>query len=156
MRRSTWIGFAGLVLSATAAPLSGQAVAGSFVHFGITGGATVPVSYLNDIAKTGWNAGGFATIDLPASPWSFRLDAQVQRMSGRVFSSGTSLDVVGGSGGIAETVVFTHQYTIRVFDATANAVYTFAPSVPVRFYVIGGERSAESAAAASTSRASRR
>lgn len=58
MRRSMSIGFAGLVLSAIAAPLSAQAVAGSFVHFGITGGATVPVSDLNDIAKTGWNAGG--------------------------------------------------------------------------------------------------
>ncbi|MEP7087791.1 MAG: outer membrane beta-barrel protein [Gemmatimonadota bacterium] len=113
----------GLVLSATAASVSAQAVVSSPVRFGIMGGATVPLSDFSDAAKTGWNAGILMNIGVPLVPVSFRIDGQWQQLKGKNF------DV--GKGGVSHD-------DFRIIDGTANVVYTFGAALPTKFYLIGG------------------
>jgi hypothetical protein len=116
----------GLVLSATAASVSAQAIVSSPVRFGIMGGATVPLSDLSDEEKTGWNAGALVSIGVPLVPVSFRIDAQWQQLSGKDFST------LGGAGGSSSFP------NLRIIDGTANVVYTFGAALPTKFYLIGG------------------
>jgi hypothetical protein len=116
----------GLVLSATAAPVSAQAIVSSPVRFGIMGGATVPLSDLSDVNKTGWNAGALVTVGVPLVPVSFRVDGQWQQMNGK------DLAALGGAGGSSQ------QANLRIIDGTANVVYTFGAALPTKFYLIGG------------------
>ena len=113
----------GLVLSATAASVSAQAVVSSPVRFGIMGGATVPLSDFSDAAKTGWNAGILMNIGVPLVPVSFRIDGQWQQLKGKNFDAGKGL--------------ITHD-DFRIIDGTANVVYTFGAALPTKFYLIGG------------------
>jgi len=115
----------GLVLSATAAPVSAQAIVSSPVRFGIMGGATVPLSDLSDVNKTGWNAGALVTVGVPLVPVSFRVDGQWQQMNGK------DLAALGGAGGSSPA-------NLRIIDGTANIVYTFGAALPTKFYLIGG------------------
>jgi Outer membrane protein beta-barrel domain len=116
----------GLVLSATAAPVSAQAIVSSPVRFGIMGGATVPLSDLSDVNKTGWNAGALVSVGVPLVPVSFRVDGQWQQMNGKDLAS------LGGAGGSSQ------QANLRIIDGTANVVYTFGAALPTKFYLIGG------------------
>jgi opacity protein-like surface antigen len=108
----------GLVLSATGASLSAQAIVSSPVRFGIMGGATVPLSDFKNTQKTGWNAGALVSIGVPRVPVSFRIDGQWQQLDHK-------------SGVIDAT-------NIRIIDGTANVVYTFGAALPTKFYLIGG------------------
>lgn len=116
----------GLVLSATAAPVSAQAIVSSPVRFGIMGGATVPLSDLSDVNKTGWNAGALVSVGVPLVPVSFRVDGQWQQMNGK------NLAVNELAGGTSQ------QANLRIIDGTANVVYTFGAALPTKFYLIGG------------------
>jgi opacity protein-like surface antigen len=108
----------GLVLTATAAPLSAQAIVSSPVRFGIMGGATFPLSDFSQTQNTGWNAGALVTIGVPLVPVSFRIDGQWQQLNAK-----------------SSSVVPTD---IRIIDGTANVVYTFGAALPTKFYLIGG------------------
>jgi len=116
----------GLVLSATAAPVSAQAIVSSPVRFGIMGGATVPLSDLSDVNKTGWNAGALVSVGVPLVPVSFRVDGQWQQMNGKEVAALT------GAGGSSQPA------DLRIIDGTANVVYTFGAALPTKFYLIGG------------------
>jgi len=116
----------GLVLSATAAPVSAQAIVSSPVRFGIMGGATVPVGDINgvsfnNVAKTGWNAGALLTVGVPLVPVSFRVDGQWNQLKGKFGNT--------DGGGTTD---------FRIIDGTANVVYTFGAALPTKFYLIGG------------------
>jgi Outer membrane protein beta-barrel domain len=113
----------GLILSATAAPVSAQAIVSSPVRFGIMGGATIPLSDLSDEAKTGWNAGALVTFGVPLVPVSFRIDGQWHQMNGK------DVNTLSGSSQFPD---------FRIIDGTANVVYTFGAAMPTKFYVIGG------------------
>lgn len=113
----------GLVISATVAPVSAQAVVSSPVRFGIMGGATMPLSDFKDAAKTGWNAGILMNVGVPLVPVSFRVDAQWQQLTGKNYDAGKGF--------------ITHD-DFRIIDGTANVVYTFGAALPTKFYLIGG------------------
>lgn len=108
----------GLVLSATAASVSAQAMVSSPVRFGIMGGATFPLGQQKDFNKTGWNAGALVTIGVPLVPVSFRIDGQWQQLQHK-------------SGVVAPA-------DLRIIDGTANVVYTFGAALPTKVYLIGG------------------
>ena len=112
----------GLVLSATAATISAQAIVSSPVRFGIMGGATFPLSDLKDLQKTGWNAGALVTIGVPLVPVSFRVDGQWQQMKGKDSIARRRCS----------------QRDFRIINGTANVVYTFGAALPTKFYLIGG------------------
>lgn len=118
MRSAISAAVLGLVISATAAPVSAQAIVSSPVRFGIMGGATFPMSDLKNVVKTGWNAGALVTIGVPLVPVSFRVDGQWQQLNARA--------------GIAAPA------NLRIIDGTANIVYTFGAALPTKFYLIGG------------------
>jgi hypothetical protein len=108
----------GLVLAATAVPVSAQAIVSSPVRFGIMGGATFPMSDLKNAVKTGWNAGALVTIGVPLVPVSFRVDGQWQQLNAKA-----GIDAPAN---------------LRIIDGTANIVYTFGAALPTKFYLIGG------------------
>jgi hypothetical protein len=116
----------GLVLSATAASVSAQAIVSSPVRFGIMGGATVPLSDLSNEEKTGWNAGVLVSIGVPLVPVSFRIDGQWQQLGHKTFTANEAA---------AATASFPD---LRIIDGTANVVYTFGAALPTKFYLIGG------------------
>ena len=74
---------AGTLLVLGGAPLAAQAIVGSPIRFGITGGATVPISDLSDVAKTGWNAGALLDIGLPLVPIGYFLFIRPQAQAAK-------------------------------------------------------------------------
>jgi hypothetical protein len=118
----------GFALSATAAPLSAQAIAGSRVHFGIMGGGTITHGDLSHDAYSGWNAGALVSIGAPLVPVSFRIDGQWHRIDGKSFG-----------GGLLCLGCFPSPATdFRIIDGTVNVVYTLGAALPTKFYLIGG------------------
>lgn len=101
------------------APLTAQEMVSSPLRFGVTAGATAPTGDFKIHARTGFNVGALAELGFPIVPLSFRLDAAWHQ-----FGTRTTLD---GS-------VFKN----RIISADLNAVYTFAPANPTKFYLIGG------------------
>ena len=108
-----------ILLSALAAPLTAQEMVSSPLRFGLTAGATAPVGDFSNESRTGFNAGGLVELGFPIVPLSFRLDAAWHQFSKR-------------------TDVFGNQFKQRVIAADLNALYTFAPMNPTKFYLIGG------------------
>lgn len=109
---------AGALLVLGGAPLAAQAIVGSPIRFGITGGATVPISDLSNVAKTGWNAGALLDIGLPLVPIGFRIDGSWNQLGNKT---------VAGD-----------EIKNRIIDGTVNATYTFGSMLPTKFYLIGG------------------
>lgn len=119
MKITIWrTAIAGAMLAAGSAPLSAQVMVSKPVRFGIMGGATVPVSDMGDISKTGWNAGALLEAGVPLFPWGLRVDAMWNQLGKKDFD-GSSIKN-------------------RIIDGTVNAVYTFGTMSPVKFYLIGG------------------
>ena len=114
MKRSV-LSFAGLTLAAAlvAAPASAQVV--KPLHFGIAGGATMPMGDVGDAVKMGYHAAGIVTFSLPAMPVALRADISYDRHSWKN-------DVEGNFNTIA---------------ATVNGQYTL-PGVAVRPYIVAG------------------
>jgi hypothetical protein len=106
-----------MAMTFASAPAAAQIV-GSPIRFGVMGGASVPVSDFKNVAKTGWNAGALLDIGLPLIPIGFRVDG-----SWNQFPTKT---------------VGTTDIKSRIIDGTANVVYTFGPTLPTKFYLIGG------------------
>jgi hypothetical protein len=114
MNRSV-LSFAGLTLAAAlvAAPASAQVV--KPLHFGIAGGATMPMGDVGDAVKMGYHATGIVTFSMPAMPVSLRADVSYNRNSWK--------DGVAGN--------------VNGIWATANAQYTL-PGVAIRPYLLAG------------------
>jgi hypothetical protein len=110
---------AGVMLAAGGAPLSAQVAVASPVRFGITGGATIPVSDFSDAAKTGWNAGVLLDVGLPLVPIGFRLDGLWHQFSDKDLPDGSVIKN-------------------RIIAGTADVVYTFNSLALTKFYAIGG------------------
>lgn len=109
---------AGLILAAGSAPLSAQVVVSRPVRFGIMGGATVPVSDLSDISKTGWHAGALLEAGVPLFPWGLRVDATWNQLGEKEANFATVKN--------------------RIIDGTVNATYSFGGLSTTKFYLIGG------------------
>jgi hypothetical protein len=108
----------GIILAAGSAPLSAQVIVSRPVRFGLAGGATVPVSDMSDVSKTGWHAGALLDIGVPLFPLGFRIDAMWNQLGKKDTPFGTVKN--------------------RIIDGTANAVYSFGAMSPTKFYLIGG------------------
>jgi len=101
------------------APVLAQEMISSPVRYGITGGATIPVGDYKDMSSAGWNAGALVELGFPIVPLSFRFDAAWHQL-------GDKHDDFGDT------------FKSRVISGDLNAVYTFAPANPTKFYLIGG------------------
>lgn len=110
---------AGILIAGSGAPLAAQVALASPVRFGITGGATVPLGDLKDIAKTGWNAGVLLDIGLPLVPIGFRVDGTWNQLANKELANGSEIKN-------------------RFISGTADVVYTFNSMMPTKFYLIGG------------------
>ncbi len=106
------------VLFVVGAPLSAQVMVTRPVRFGITGGATVPVSDMKNISGTGWNAGALVEAGVPLFPWGLRLDATWNQFGKKDTGFGTVKN--------------------RIIDGTLNATYSFGGLSTTKFYLIGG------------------
>ena len=109
---------AGLIFAAGSAPLSAQVVVSRPVRFGVMGGATVPVSDMSDISKTGWNAGALLEAGVPLFPWGLRIDAMWNQLGKKDTEFGSVKN--------------------RIIDGTVNATYSFGGLSTTKFYLIGG------------------
>ena len=92
----------GVILAAGSAPLSAQVMVTRPVRFGIAGGATLPVSDLKDVSKTGWHAGALLDVGIPLFPLGFRVDAMWNQLGKKDFGD--------------------YSLKHRIIDGTANAV----------------------------------
>lgn len=119
MKKTIWrSAIAGTIIAAASAPLSAQVAVSRPVRFGIMGGATVPVSDLSDISKTGWNAGALVEAGVPLFPWGLRIDAMWNQFGEKDTDAGTVKN--------------------RIIDGTVNATYSFGGLSTTKFYIIGG------------------
>jgi hypothetical protein len=100
------------------APLSAQVMVSRPVRFGVMGGATVPVSDMSDISKTGWNAGVLVEAGVPLFPWGLRLDAAWNQLGEKDIGGATVKN--------------------RIIDGTLDATYSFGGLSTTKFYLIGG------------------
>lgn len=110
---------AGALVAAGGSPLAAQAIVGSPIRFGITGGATMPIGSFKDVSKTGWNAGALVDVGLPLVPIGFRVDGTWHQLGNKTISTGDELKN-------------------RIIAGTADGVYTFGSMLPTKFYLIGG------------------
>ncbi|MGH7627234.1 MAG: outer membrane protein [Gemmatimonadaceae bacterium] len=101
------------------APVVAQEMISSPVRYGITGGATVPVGDYKNVSSAGWNAGALVELGFPIVPLSFRFDAAWHQLGDKHDDSGDT-------------------FKSRVISGDLNAIYTFAPANPTKFYLIGG------------------
>ena len=101
------------------------------IHVGIMGGATAPLSILNDASSAGWNLGALVRIGAARSPFSLRLDAQWIQLG---HSNNLFACLTAGFPLCEEPVSF----NFRVIDGTANVVYTIHQSPQGKYYLIGG------------------
>jgi hypothetical protein len=119
MKMTVWrSAVAGVILAAGGAPLSAQVMVSRPVRFGVAGGATVPVSDMSDISKTGWNAGVLLEAGVPLFPWGLRVDAMWNQLGEKETDAGT--------------------FKNRIIDGTVNATYSFGGLATTKFYLIGG------------------
>jgi hypothetical protein len=119
MKKAIWrSAVAGVVLTAVSVPLSAQVMVSRPVRFGVMGGATVPVSDLSDISKTGWNAGVLLEAGVPLFPWGLRVDAAWNQLGEKESDFG--------------------KIKNRIIDGTLNATYSFGGLSTTKFYLIGG------------------
>ena len=119
MKKTVWrSAIVGAILAAGSAPLSAQVVVSRPVRFGVMGGATVPVSDMSDISKTGWNAGVLLEAGVPLFPWGLRVDALWNQLGEKDTGFGTVKN--------------------RIIDGTVNATYSFGGLSTTKFYLIGG------------------
>jgi hypothetical protein len=109
---------AAVILAAGSVPLSAQVMVSRPVRFGIAGGATLPVSDLSDVSKTGWHAGALLDIGVPLFPLGFRIDGMWNQLGEKDTQFGTVKN--------------------RIIDGTANAVYSFGGLSTTKLYLIGG------------------
>lgn len=100
------------------APLSAQVMVTRPVRFGVMGGATVPVSDMSNIAKTGWNAGVLVEAGVPLFPWGLRLDAAWNQLGEKDIGGATVKN--------------------RIIDGTLDVTYSFGGLSTTKFYLIGG------------------
>ncbi|HEY9478846.1 MAG TPA: outer membrane beta-barrel protein [Gemmatimonadaceae bacterium] len=119
MKHTMWrSAIAAVILAAGSAPLSAQVMVSRPVRFGIAGGATLPVSDLSDVSKTGWHAGALLDIGVPLFPLGFRIDGMWNQLGEKDTQFGTIKN--------------------RIIDGTANAVYSFGGLSTTKLYLIGG------------------
>jgi hypothetical protein len=119
MKKAMWrSAIAGVMLITVSVPLSAQVAVTKPVRFGIAGGATVPVSDMSDVSKTGWHAGALLDIGVPLFPWGLRVDAMWNQLGKKDTGFGTVKN--------------------RIIDGTVNATYSFGGLSVTKFYLIGG------------------
>ena len=119
MKKTIWrSAIAGVFLAAVSVPLSAQVMVSRPVRFGIMGGATVPVSDMKNISKTGWNAGVLLEAGVPLFPWGLRVDATWNQLGAKETGFG--------------------KVKNRIIDGTVNATYSFGGLSTTKFYLIGG------------------
>ena len=119
MKKTIWrSAIAGVFLAAVSVPLSAQVMVSRPVRFGIMGGATVPVSDMKNISKTGWNAGVLLEAGVPLFPWGLRVDATWNQLGAKETGFG--------------------KVKNRIIDGTVNATYSFGGLSVTKFYLIGG------------------
>jgi hypothetical protein len=106
------------MLITVSVPLSAQIAVTRPVRFGVAGGATVPVSDMSDVSKTGWHAGALLDIGVPLFPWGLRVDAMWNQLGEKDTEFGTVKN--------------------RIIDGTVNATYSFGGLSVTKFYLIGG------------------
>jgi hypothetical protein len=123
----------GLALTVAAASSSAQAVDNRPVSFGIMGGAAIPVAGFPSGQHVGWNGGALLELGAPLAPLRFRIEGQWSQLNGRSFPGSEPPCAPPGC-----TSSSSERIDVRVIDATADALYTFASELPVKFYVIGG------------------
>jgi opacity protein-like surface antigen len=100
------------------APLSAQVMVSRPVRFGVMGGATVPVSDMSNISKTGWHAGALVEAGVPLFPWGLRLDATWNQLGEKDIGGATVKN--------------------RIIDGTLDVTYSFGGLSTTKFYLIGG------------------
>ncbi len=119
MKKAIWRSvIAGVMLITVSVPLSSQVAVTRPVRFGIAGGATVPVSDMKNVSKTGWHAGALVEAGVPLFPWGLRVDAMWNQLG----------EKETGFGNVKN----------RIIDGTVNATYSFGGLSMTRFYLIGG------------------
>jgi outer membrane protein with beta-barrel domain len=96
--------------------LGAQTAHAQGLSFGLGGGIVMPSGSYGDLMSTGWNATAVARLTPAASPLGFQVDASYSRF-------GLQNDVDGNN---------------RVLSGTANAVFAFPSTSPVRPYLLGG------------------
>lgn len=120
MKRMTWlVGIASLA----AMPVLAQAQSTDSrpISFGVSGGASIPMGDLGDVADVGYNLGAHVLL-MPASMThlSFRGDVSFDRWSYK----GTGAGLINAKS--------------RVLGVTANAIFKSAQEMAIKPYVIGG------------------
>ena len=106
-----------LALAATTRPATAQSMdATRTVHFGIAGGATVPVGDLGDGYDTGYHLMGTLGFQPAAMPVGVRLDLAYNNMGGAV----------------------ANQPDLKILSGSANLVLTTSNTNGIKPYVIGG------------------
>lgn len=109
------IALAALVFGA--APAKAQ-----FVHFGVTGGLSIPTGDQADASNKGYNGGLLLAFKAPMTPFGLRADASLHHFGGKDIN-------VGGSSINAST---------NLWMATANATFGLPLPSPVKPYAIAG------------------
>lgn len=96
-----------------------QMLASSPVRFGLTAGATPPLTSFSNTVNSGWNAGGLVELGFPLVPLGFRFDAEWHQLGTKTF--GASL-----------------RQRARIVSTTLDVTYALGSQPVVRPYVIAG------------------
>ena len=109
-----------LALAATTRPATAQSMdAARTIHFGIAGGATVPLGDLGDGYDTGYHLMGTLGLQPQALPVGVRFDIAYNNLGGASNS-------------------FVGNPDLKILSGTANLVLTTSNMSGIRPYVIGG------------------
>ncbi|MEP7345520.1 MAG: hypothetical protein ABI877_09640 [Gemmatimonadaceae bacterium] len=115
-----------VILALVATPLAAQAQSNTAI--GVFAGGTVPMSNYKDVAKTGWNLGGYIDFGRGDGPVGFRLDGSYNGFGDK--------DVITSSGGTTN-ITISNKYSL--LNANMNLVVGVpASGSPIRPYLIGG------------------
>ncbi|MEP7087792.1 MAG: outer membrane beta-barrel protein [Gemmatimonadota bacterium] len=93
------------------------------LHYGVMGGATIPLKDFATAANVGWNAGALVAFGPSHSPLSFRVDLQWLQLNGKQ---------------VAVSQNAYQKTDFRFIDGTVNALYSLPSSARAKVYVIGG------------------
>jgi len=104
-------------LALGAAPAKAQ-----FIHFGVTGGISVPTGDQADATNKGYNGGLLIAFKAPMTPFGLRADASLHHFGGKTQN-------IGGTDFTAST---------NLWMATANATFGLPLPSPVKPYAITG------------------
>lgn len=104
-------------LAFAAAPAKAQ-----FIHFGITGGMTLPTGDAADAQNKGYNGGVLLAFKAPLTPFGLRADASLHHFSGKDVN-------VGGS---------TINASTNLWMSTANVTLGLPIPSPIKPYAIAG------------------